>query len=70
MNRRFPKLGLDPNAGVMVGGSVLPWQILHFAVSIFASLVVAYVSWHLYEKRFLRPKAFSPPTRTRAWCRR
>jgi hypothetical protein len=68
MNRLFGKLSFDSNAGVMVGGSVLPWQILDFVVSISASLVVAYVRWHLSEKRFLRLKAFSPPTRARAWC--
>jgi len=69
MNRRFSKPGFNPNAGVMIGGSVLPWQILYFAVSISASLVVAYVRWQLYEKRFLRLKAFSPPAHTRTWCR-
>jgi hypothetical protein len=68
MNRLFGKLSFDPNAGAMVRGSVLLWQILHFAVSISASPVVAYVTWHLSEKRFLRLKAFSPPTRARAWC--
>ena len=69
MNRFFGKLSFDPNAGVMVRRSVLLRQVLHFAVSISASLIVAYVRWHLSEKRFLRLKAFSPPTRTRAWCR-
>ncbi len=44
MNRLFAKLGFDPNAGVTVGGSVLPWQVLYLAVSIPASVAVAYLS--------------------------
>ena len=65
MIRLFAKLGFGPHTGITIGGSVLPWQILYLAVSISASLVVAYLSWHLYEKHFLRLKAFFP-THTRA----
>jgi peptidoglycan/LPS O-acetylase OafA/YrhL len=58
MNPLFAKLGFDPIAGVTLGGSVLPWQILYVALASAASLLLAYLSWHLYEKHFLRLKAF------------
>jgi peptidoglycan/LPS O-acetylase OafA/YrhL len=60
MNRLFAKLGFNPDTGVLLAGSVLPWQLLYLAVSSAASLLVAYLSWHLYEKHFLRLKAFFP----------
>ena len=43
---RFPRLG----------GSALPGQFLFYAIAIAASFLVAYASWHLYEKWFLRLK--------------
>jgi peptidoglycan/LPS O-acetylase OafA/YrhL len=60
MIRLWAKLGFGPHRGITIAGSVLPWQILYLAVSISASLIVAYLSWHLYEKHFLRLKAFFP----------
>jgi peptidoglycan/LPS O-acetylase OafA/YrhL len=60
MNRLFTKLGLDSRDGVVIGGSVLPWQILYIVLASLVSLAVAYLSWHLYEKHFLRLKAFFP----------
>ena len=60
MNRLFAKLGFDPESGVVIGGSVLPWQMLYLAVSISFSLICAYLSWHLFEKHFLKLKAFFP----------
>jgi peptidoglycan/LPS O-acetylase OafA/YrhL len=58
MNRVFTKLGFDPLSGVTIKGSVLPWQILYIVVASAASLVLAYLSWHLYEKHFLKLKAY------------
>ncbi len=65
MNRLFEKLGFNPNRGLIIGGSVLPWQMVYLAASFAASLAVAYLSWHLYEKHFLRLKVFFP-TRKRS----
>ncbi len=58
LNRLFAKLGFDPYSGITVAGSLLPWQLLYIAVSILVSFVIAYLSWHLYEKHFLKLKAF------------
>jgi peptidoglycan/LPS O-acetylase OafA/YrhL/4-amino-4-deoxy-L-arabinose transferase-like glycosyltransferase len=60
MNRLFTRFGFDAERGFTVGGFVLPWQMLYLMVSSFASLAVAYASWHLYEKHFLRLKVFFP----------
>ena len=60
VDRLVAKLGFNPNADVTIGGSVLPWQALYLTVSISASLALAYLSWHLYEKHFLRLKKFFP----------
>jgi peptidoglycan/LPS O-acetylase OafA/YrhL len=60
MNRIFSKIGFDPESGIIIGGSVLPWQMLYLGVTISFSLVIAYLSWHLYEKHFLKLKAFFP----------
>jgi peptidoglycan/LPS O-acetylase OafA/YrhL len=60
INRLFEKIGFNPGAGPVIAGSMLPWQMVYLAASISASFAVAYLSWHLYEKHFLRLKVFFP----------
>lgn len=63
MNPIFTKIGFNSDYGRTVKGSTLPWQALYLGAAISASLVCAYLSWHLYEKRFLRLKSFFPAPR-------
>jgi peptidoglycan/LPS O-acetylase OafA/YrhL len=60
MNDIFLRIGFDPNSGFTVGGLILPWQILYLGTAISLSLICAYLSWHLYEKHFLKLKSFFP----------
>jgi hypothetical protein len=60
MNPIFKKIGFDPDSGIILGRSVLPWQMLYLGTAISLSLLCAYLSWHLYEKHFLKLKAFFP----------
>ncbi len=47
-------------------GSELPGQLLFYAVSTAATLVLAWLSWHCFEKHFLKLKRFFPAKRRRA----
>jgi peptidoglycan/LPS O-acetylase OafA/YrhL len=60
MNDVFLKIGFNPDSGVVIGGSILPWQMLYLGAAISLSLICAYLSWHLYEKHFLKLKSFFP----------
>lgn len=55
--------GLTPEKVPAVLGSHLPGQILFYAVATALSFAAAYLSWHLYEKHFLRLKRFFPKPR-------
>jgi peptidoglycan/LPS O-acetylase OafA/YrhL len=41
-----------------IGGSQLPAQILFFGLSVGISLILAVLSWHLFESQFLKLKRF------------
>jgi peptidoglycan/LPS O-acetylase OafA/YrhL len=41
-------------------GSPLPGQLLFYVVATAPAFALAWLSWHLYEKQFLRMKAFFP----------
>jgi peptidoglycan/LPS O-acetylase OafA/YrhL len=60
LNRLFTKVGFDPSTGPVIAGSILPWQMVYLVVAISTSFAIAYLSWHLYEKHFLRLKTFFP----------
>jgi peptidoglycan/LPS O-acetylase OafA/YrhL len=60
MNDVFLKIGFNPDSGVVIGGSILPWQMLYLGAAISLSLICAYLSWHLFEKHFLKLKSFFP----------
>lgn len=45
-----------------VCGSAFAGRLLYLAVMFAATMVTAYVSWHLYEKHFLKLKCFFSPT--------
>jgi len=60
MNDVFLKIGFNPDSGFVIGGSILPWQMLYLGCAISLSLICAFISWHLYEKQFLKLKAFFP----------
>lgn len=63
MNDVFLKIGFNPDSGFVIGGSILPWQMLYLGTAISLSLICAYLSWHLYEKHFLKLKSFFPMPR-------
>lgn len=60
MNDIFLRIGFDPNTGFVIGRSILPWQMLYLGTAISFSLICAFLSWHLYEKQFLKLKSFFP----------
>jgi len=62
LNQVLYRLGFDLEGGnaKLVAGSILPWQLLYIGVAIGISYVLAYLSWHLYEKHFLRLKVLFP----------
>ncbi len=60
MNDVFLKIGFNPDSGFVIGRSILPWQMLYLGCAISLSLICAFISWHLYEKQFLKLKAFFP----------
>ena len=48
------------NAGAFatLGGSQIPLQFIFYVVSTFAALVLAWLSWHAFEKHFLKLKKY------------
>jgi peptidoglycan/LPS O-acetylase OafA/YrhL len=64
MNPIFTSIGFNPDSGIVLMRSVLPWQMLYLLTAISLSLLCAFLSWHLYEKHFLRLKAFFPVTKS------
>ena len=59
--------GFTPERIPAVLDSHLPGQIVFYVVATALSFAAAYLSWHLYEKHFLRLKRFFPePRRTAA----
>jgi peptidoglycan/LPS O-acetylase OafA/YrhL len=49
-----------PDQFFLLGGSQLPGQLLFYALALTASFAAALLSWHLYEKQFLKLKVFFP----------
>ncbi|MCE9591746.1 MAG: acyltransferase [Planctomycetes bacterium] len=45
-----------------VGGSAIPAQLVFYVICTTATLAIAWVSWHVYEKQFLTLKRFFPRT--------
>jgi peptidoglycan/LPS O-acetylase OafA/YrhL len=60
--RIFRKIGFDPGGSdpTLVWGSVLPRQLLYLILALGISYALAFLSWHLYEKHFLRLKVLFP----------
>lgn len=54
--------GHNPLLGTfwMIGSSQLPGQMVFYAISITLTVVVAMISWHVYEKHFLKLKKLFP----------
>ena len=48
--------GFGPTRFPRISGSALPGQLIFYVIAIAVSFVVAYVSWNVYEKWFLRLK--------------
>jgi len=55
--------GFTPERAPAVLGSRLPAQVLFYVIATSLSFVAALLSWHLYEKHFLRLKRFFPEPR-------
>ena len=49
-----------PSRFLMIGPSQLPGQFIFYAISMSISFVLAWLSWHLFEKHFLALKRFAP----------
>jgi peptidoglycan/LPS O-acetylase OafA/YrhL len=54
------RMGLSILGFPRIAGSSVPGAIAFTAIAISISLVIALLSWHLYEKHFLRLKRFFP----------
>jgi peptidoglycan/LPS O-acetylase OafA/YrhL len=65
LNRWFEKFGFDVQGrGTQSSaGSILPKQLLYLFMAIGFSYLLAFLSWHLYEKHFLRLKTAFPSGR-------
>lgn len=61
-----PLLGLTPQRSSMIGTSRLPGILAFIAIVSAASIIPAFLSWHLYEKHFLKLKRFFPRMEHRA----
>lgn len=68
LNRWFEKIGIDVYGRGTLGdaGSILPKQLLYLLMAIGCSYLLAFLSWHLYEKHFLRLKSSFPSGRIRS----
>jgi peptidoglycan/LPS O-acetylase OafA/YrhL len=51
---------LDPNKAFALVGSRIPAQLLFFVLGTVATFGVAWLSWHLFEKHFLKLKDWFP----------
>jgi peptidoglycan/LPS O-acetylase OafA/YrhL len=61
-----PLLGLTPLRSSMIGTSRLAGILAFIAIVSAASIIPAFLSWHLYEKHFLKLKRFFPRKEHRA----
>jgi peptidoglycan/LPS O-acetylase OafA/YrhL len=53
--------GVNESGGLgTVGGLELPAEVFVALVGIWCSVILAWLSWHLYEKQFLKLKALFP----------
>ena len=50
----------DPNTSFVVRGSRIPAQLLFFVVACTLTFAVAWLSWHMFEKHFLKLKDWFP----------
>ncbi len=53
-------LGIDPDTATGPGHITLPQVVLFFGLTLIGCVLVAWVSWNLFEKHFLRMKALFP----------
>ncbi|MEM8836058.1 MAG: acyltransferase [Planctomycetota bacterium] len=56
-------LVMPPERWPLIAGSMVPMQIVFYAVSTLLTLFAAWVSWHLFEKQFLKLKKYFPASR-------
>ena len=65
LNRWFEKFGFDVQgrSAPSSAGSIMPRQLLYLFMAIGFSYLLAFLSWHLYEKHFLRLKTAFPSGR-------
>jgi peptidoglycan/LPS O-acetylase OafA/YrhL len=61
-----PLLGLTPLRSSTIGTSRLPGILAFIAIVSAASIIPAFLSWHLYEKHFLKLKRYFPRKEHRA----
>jgi peptidoglycan/LPS O-acetylase OafA/YrhL len=64
--RVLPRLGVTRSLLSPVGGSLLPLQLCILAIGLAVTFGAAYISWHLFEKHFLRLKNLFPSGRAGA----
>jgi peptidoglycan/LPS O-acetylase OafA/YrhL len=60
LTRVFDRMGLRVSSFPTVAGSELPGAVAYAAIASTASILLALLSWHLFEKRFLRLKRLFP----------
>jgi peptidoglycan/LPS O-acetylase OafA/YrhL len=56
------KFGFTPDGDVAPGYTTLPRLTLFFVLTLIGCALIASVSWHLFEKHFLRLKSLFPMT--------